>query len=110
MEKISGVCSYVPSVIQSFYMFHIHYYHSRTLYLGKITHSLPYLCCTVITMPGNELIIFPGIVYYYGNNYIVSVWTDTLLYHFLAGKLPKWLINMAVNKLAPAVSINLCCV
>ena len=53
---------------QSFFAFVYNYYRYRTRYLGNITHSLPpvlvNLCCALVNNTCNELIIFPGIVFY----------------------------------------------
>ena len=32
-----------------------------------------YSCFTLVTILGNELVIFPGIAFYYGNNYMYIV-------------------------------------
>ena len=45
-------------------------------YVGNTTRSLPwycYSCCALVTILGNELVIFPGVAFYYGNNYIVAI-------------------------------------
>ena len=55
----AGVVTYEPIILQ-------------------VYHAMPclrycYSCFALVTILGNELVIFPGIVFYYGNNYMVSL-------------------------------------
>ena len=42
-------------------------------YLGNITRLLPLHCYSCFAL-GNELVIFPGITFYYGNKYIIILY------------------------------------
>ena len=44
--------------------------HSSGLSYDKIDITIE--CFALVTILGNELVIFPGIAFYYGNNYILS--------------------------------------
>ena len=59
----------------------------------SLVHCLRYCysCFALVTIFGNELVIFPGIAFYYGNNYIVF-WPGQLSDHqilHLAPVLPR---------------------